>query len=88
MPAKPSAKTDTRSQKKTLTSTPPKEAVSVTSAVKKTNAGSTYPKRTSWTCDVCHTSVVTFVRVKEAPQHICRKQRNQYLPMTLKGEQQ
>lgn len=85
MPRKPIAKTDTNTHQKTPTSvsTDQESAVSV---AKKTKGATIYAKKTAWTCNACGTNVTTLVRVYTAPQHICKKQRNQYLPLIPKGE--
>ena len=85
MPQKPIAKTDTNTQKKTPTSATTGQE-SASPVAKKTKDVTIYAKKTAWTCNKCDTNVVTLVRVYVAPQHICKPQRNQYLPLIPKGE--
>ncbi len=45
-------------------------------------------KRSEWECRVCGQQVTLFVRPSTPPSHTCKKQRNQIINLTLKGEQQ
>lgn len=41
-----------------------------------------------WSCKTCGQSVTLFVKPSTAPTHVCKKQRNQTIQLTLKGNQQ
>lgn len=43
-------------------------------------------KQSEWECRNCGQRVTLFVRVTTPPSHTCKKQRNQTINLTLKGE--
>lgn len=43
-------------------------------------------KQSEWECRKCGQRVILYVRPSTPPTHICQKQRNQTINLTLKGE--